>query len=125
MYSQLPLSMKAGRYAGVFLAVGGCNANVPLVISWAQTAIRAQSKRAVYAAVLVAWGGIGGIFASVTFIQKEAKDGYPTGVFFTIAMNAYAVCAAFGMSMFFRYRNKQAERGEIILENADDFRYHP
>lgn len=124
MYSQLPLSQKAARYAGVFLAAGGCNGNVPLVISWAQTSIRAQSKRAVTAAVIIAWGGIGGILAGVVFIQKEAKRGYPTGVFFTVGMNAFTIVAAFCLSMWFRYQNKRANRGEVVLEEAEDFRYH-
>lgn len=125
MYSQLPLSQKAARYAGVFLAVGGCNGNVPLLISWAQTSIRAQSKRAVTAAVIVAWGGIGGILSGVVFIQKEAKLGYPTGIWFTVGMNSFTICAALCLSFWFRYQNRRADRGEVVLENAEDFRYHP
>ncbi|BEJ11525.1 hypothetical protein CspHIS471_0109470 [Cutaneotrichosporon sp. HIS471] len=123
IYSQLPMSQKGLRYFGVFLAVGGCNANVPLVVSWSQTAIRSQSKRAVTAAVVVAFGGLGGIFASVMFMQKEAKRGYPTGVFFTIGVNAGTVVLAFLLSVFYRYQNRRADRGEVVLEGADDFRY--
>ncbi|KLT43192.1 MFS general substrate transporter [Cutaneotrichosporon oleaginosum] len=125
MYSQLPMPQKAARYVGVFFAVGGCNANIPLLLAWAQTSIRAQSKRAVFAAMIVAWGGVGGILAGVVFIQKEAKRGYPTGVFFTIGMNAFTVVAAMGLAAFYRYKNKKAERGEVVLEGSEDFRYQP
>lgn len=45
LYSQLPETNRAGRYIGTFLAVGGCNSNVGLILSWAQTSIRRQSKR--------------------------------------------------------------------------------
>jgi len=69
MYSQLDKTHKAARYAGIFLAIGGCNSNVPLIISWAQTSIRSQSKRGFTSALIVAWGGIGGILASVAFQQ--------------------------------------------------------
>ncbi|TXT05348.1 uncharacterized protein COLE_06668 [Cutaneotrichosporon oleaginosum] len=123
MYSQLPLSQKAARYAGVFIALGGCNSNVPLILSWAQTSIRSQSKRGFTSALIVAWGGIGGIIASVAFIQKEAKDGYPTGVFLTIGMNAAVVACAVGLNLFYNWQNKRAARGEVILEGEPEFRY--
>lgn len=45
LYSHLPESYKAGRYVGTFLAVGGCNANVGIILSWSQCSIRQQSKR--------------------------------------------------------------------------------
>jgi len=122
MYSQLPLSQKAARYAGIFLAVGGANANVPLVMSWAQTSVRGQGKRAVSAAIIVAWGGVGGILAGVVFMQKEALK-YPTGVFFTIGVNAFTAVASVALSFWFRYQNSRANRGAVILEGDPTFRY--
>lgn len=79
MYSQLPASKMAARYAGVFIAVGGSNANIPLTISWAQSSIRRQSKRGYTSALVVAFGGISGIIAGVSFKEKEATIGYPYG----------------------------------------------
>jgi hypothetical protein len=123
MYSQLPLSQKAARYAGIFLAVGSSNASVPLITSWAQCSIRRQSKRAFYSAVIVAFGGIGGILASVTFMQKEAKKGYPTGVWFTISMQAFTCVGSALLHFYYRRQNKRADRGEIVIEDAENFRY--
>lgn len=123
MYSQLPMHQKAARYAGVFFAVGGANSNVPLVMAWAQTSIRSQSKRGFYAAVIVAFGGLGGIFASITFMQKEYLKGYPTGIFFTIGCNAAVVLGAAALSAYFRRQNRRADRGEVVLEDSDLFRY--
>jgi hypothetical protein len=40
-------------------------------------------------------------------------------------MNAFTVCAAMSMSAFYRYRNKKAERHEVVLEGSEDFRYQP
>jgi nitrate/nitrite transporter NarK len=123
MYSQLPATQKAARYAGVFLALGGCNSNVPLVISWAQTSIRSQSKRGFTSALVVAWGGVGGIISSVAFQQKEAKQGYPTGVFLTIAMNAVVIVLCGVLNRWYAHQNKKADRGEVILEDDVHFRY--
>lgn len=125
MYSQLPMSQKAARYVGIFFAVGGCNANIPNLLAWAQTAIRAQSKRAVFAAVIVAWGGVGGTLAGGVFIQKEYTKGYPTGVWFTVGINAFTIVASISLSAFYRYKNKQAERHQAVLEGSEDFRYQP
>jgi len=71
MFSQIPASNKAARFVGVFIAVGGAQANTPLVISWQHTAIRAQSKRAYCSALIVAAGGAGGILGSTAFVEKE------------------------------------------------------
>lgn len=62
----------AARYIGTFLAVGGANGNVGLILSWAQCSIRQQSKRGFTSAIIVAMGGIGGILASTLFMDSEA-----------------------------------------------------
>jgi len=123
MYSQLPLKQKAARYVGIFFAVGGGNSNVPLIISWQATAIRSQSKRAFCSALTVAFGGVGGILGSALFMEKEKKKGYPTGIFVTLGLNAATVVAAGCLSLYYRYQNRKADRGEIVIEDHDDFRY--
>lgn len=123
MFSQLSKNQLAARYAGVFLATGGCQASIPLITSWSQTCIRSQSKRAVMSATVVAWGGIGGILASVTFMQKEALKGYPTGIWLTVGLSAFAAVGAFCMWCWFMYQNKRADRGETVIEHDPDFRY--
>lgn len=125
MYSQIDKSQKAARFAGMFLAVGGANSNPPLVISWQQTAVRAHSKRAYCAALTVAFGGLGGIFGSALFMEKEAKQGYPTGIYFTLGVNAATTMVALILSFWMRKQNRRADRGEIVLEGHDDFRYQP
>lgn len=125
MYSQLGAGHTAARYAGVFLAVGGCNANIPLAISWAQTSIRRQSKRGYTSAVVVAFGGVSGIIAGVSFIEKEAAHGYPTGIRVTLAMCAAATICCFGLWVHFKRENRKADREGKILEGHVDFRYQP
>lgn len=123
MYSQLPASQRAARYAGTFLAVGGGNSNVPLILSWSQTAIRAQTKRAFTSAVVVAFGGVGGIVASIAFQEKEALKGYPTGVKITLAFNSFVVVGAGLLHVWMRRQNKRANRGDVVIEESEEFRY--
>lgn len=123
LYSQLPVSQKGARYFGTFLAVGGCNGNVGLILSWCQCSIRTQSKRGFSSALIVAWGGVGGILASTIFMDSEASKGYPTGVWFTIAINIVQAISVIGLRLFYQWRNKQADEGKVVIENDPDFRY--
>lgn len=125
MFSKLSMAQKAARYTGVFLAVGGANANVGLIISWSQTSIRQQSKRAVSSGLIILWGGIGGILAAVTMLQSEAAIGYPTGINFCLGMNAFVLAGAFALSFYYRMRNRKADRGSAVLEGDVNFRYQP
>lgn len=125
MFSQLPKQQKAARYVGVFFAAAGCNSNVPLVTSWAQTGIRQQSRRAFTSAFIIAWGGIGGILAGVAFKSSEAKKvpQFPTGIYLTMAMAAATFLFALGLIIYFKYQNRRADRGEVVLEGDPAFRY--
>lgn len=123
MYSQLSLEQKAARYAGIFLAIGGCNSNVPLILAWAQSNIRRQSKRGFASALIVAWGGIGGILSGVAFMEREAKKGYPTGVFLTFGLNAAVIVLALALMVYFKWQNRRADRGLVVLEGSPNFRY--
>lgn len=73
--------------------------------------------------MIVAFGGVGGILASVTFQQKEAKKGYPTGVFFTMACQATTALLATGLHFYYKIQNRRADRGLIVIENFEGFRY--
>ncbi|GMK57426.1 hypothetical protein CspeluHIS016_0402600 [Cutaneotrichosporon spelunceum] len=123
MYSQLRKDQKAARYAGIFLAIGGCNSNVPLIVAWAQSSIRRQSKRGFGSALIIAWGGIGGILSGVVFMEREYKLGYPTGVFLTLALNASVIVFSLSLMLYFKYQNRRADRGEVVIEGSPAFRY--
>lgn len=94
-----------------------------LIVAWAQSNIRAQSKRGYASALIVAWGGIGGILAGVVFMDSERLTGYPTGVYFTIGMNSVVIFFCVAMKLIFRYQNRRADRGEVVLEGSPEFRY--
>lgn len=123
MFSQLGNDQKVARYAGVFLAFGGATCNVPLIIAWAQTSIREQSKRGFNSAILIAFGGVGGILAGVLFMESEAKTGYPTGIYSTIGFNAFTVVMAAVFKVWMTIQNRRADRGDVVLEGHPEFRY--
>lgn len=74
----------ATRYAGVFFAVAGCNANIPATMAYQANNVRGQWTRALSSATLVGFGGVGGIVSSVAFRSQDAP-GYRPGIWTTIA----------------------------------------
>jgi len=67
------------RYFGIFLGVSGCNGNLPTIIAFQSNNVRSDSRRSVGSCVQFAFAAIGGVYASCTFMQKEAPT-YRTGV---------------------------------------------
>lgn len=123
LFWQLGQNQKGARLFGVFLAFGGTTALIPQVVSWSQTSVRLQSKRAFSSALVVAFGGVGGVIAGVAFMEKEAKRGYPTGMTVSISLQSSNVVVILGLMAWFKYQNRRADRGEVVLEEAAGFRY--
>jgi hypothetical protein len=57
------------RYFGTFLTIAGTQNNVPAVITYSQNNILRSSKRAVTSALVIGFGGIGGIIASSEYLS--------------------------------------------------------
>lgn len=55
------------RYFGCFLTIAGAQSNVPAVLTYSQNNIRMSTKRSVTSALVIGFGGIGGIIASSEF----------------------------------------------------------
>lgn len=123
IFWKLGMNQKGARLFGVFLGFGGITAMIPMIVSWSQTSVRLQSKRAFSSAVVVAFGGVGGIVASVAFMEKEATQGYPTGMTVALSFQASNLLVISGLMLWFRHQNKRADRGEVVLEEAPGFRY--
>lgn len=110
------------RYAGIFLGLAGCNSNLSTVIAWQANNVRGQSTRAVASALQVGFGAIGGIYASVTFIQKEAPN-YPTGLWAAAATQIFLIVSAAFLWAYYFFANKKADRMHIAVEGLERFRY--
>ncbi|KAL3264984.1 hypothetical protein ABHI18_000261 [Aspergillus niger] len=112
----------AARYVGVFLVVAGANSNIPAVMAYQANNIRGQWTRAFCSATLIGVGAIGGIVSSLVFQSKDAPE-YRPGIWTTIACNLVTMITVAALSVWFRYANKQADRGERVIEGSSDFRY--
>ncbi|OAT12085.1 phthalate transporter [Blastomyces gilchristii SLH14081] len=110
------------RYFGVFIGVAGANANVPLVMAYQANNIRGQWKRAFCSATLTGFGGIGGIAGSLVF-RTQDKPSYTPGIIATMAACACVAITICLMTVYFKWQNAKADRGEKILVDDPDFRY--
>ncbi|KAI2163182.1 hypothetical protein LOY92_000971 [Ophidiomyces ophidiicola] len=110
------------RYFGCFLGLAGANASLPAVLAWQANNIRGQSTRAVASGLQVAFGAVGGIYASLTFMEKEAPR-YFSGLWAGIACQLFMIAASVGMTAYHYVQNRKAARGEILIEGLEGFRY--
>ena len=110
------------RYGGIFLGIAGCNGNLPSLLAWQANNIRGQSTRAVASALQVAFGAIGGIYASTTFMQKEAPT-YTSGLWAAVAAQLFTIVGVVGMVIYYKVQNRKADRLHVAVEGSERFRY--
>ncbi|KAL4867619.1 hypothetical protein BDV12DRAFT_171025 [Aspergillus spectabilis] len=115
-------SSNAAQYIGVFFTVAGSNSNIPAVMAYQANNVRGQWTRALSSATLVGFGGIGGIAGSLVF-REEDKPHYRPGIWCAIACNLLLMAIVVVQSVWFRRANRQADRGERVIEGAPGFRY--
>jgi MFS family permease len=110
------------RYAGLFLANAGACGCVPGVLAYAANNVVSQSKRAVSTAIIVAFGGIGGIFGSTVYRERDSPS-YRPGLWATIACQILTITLCCILTVVYRRRNKEAREKGVILEGQEGFRY--
>ncbi|KAL4932358.1 putative phthalate transporter [Aspergillus undulatus] len=115
-------SNNAVQYVGVFFTVAGSNSNIPAVMAYQANNVRGQWTRALSSATLVGFGGIGGIAGSLVFREQD-KPQYRPGIWCAIACNLLLMLIVVVQSVWFRFANRQAERGLRVIEGSPGFRY--
>lgn len=55
-------------------------------------------------------------------MQKEAPT-YRTGLWAVTGAQLYLIVSTLGMVLHYWRQNKKADRGEVVLEGMDNFRY--
>ncbi|KAL8813286.1 MAG: hypothetical protein Q9223_007077, partial [Gallowayella weberi] len=108
------------RYFGVFLVTAGSNANIPTSLAYQANNVRGQWKRALCSAMFVASGGIGGISGGTIF-RAQDKPRYVPGISAAIACNVLVIVCVMGLSGYYMYANRLAEKGKKILEGSKTF----
>ncbi|KAJ9603253.1 hypothetical protein H2200_012031 [Cladophialophora chaetospira] len=109
------------RYFGLFLAVYGCQSNIPATLAYGQS----QTADGVVAATMISVGAAGGITGSTIFRSEDAPQ-YLPGIWSTIAMLILHCIMTFGLSMYLKRQNRLADEGNRpALEGVEGFRYAP
>ncbi|KAF8161231.1 major facilitator superfamily domain-containing protein [Crassisporium funariophilum] len=111
------------RYFGLFLVNAGASGCIPGVLAYSANNITSHTKRAVSTAVIIAAGGIGGIFATTIYRQKDFPR-YLPGIWATLACQfTMLLCLCFTTYVFTK-RNKAYREGKCgPLEGQPGF-YH-
>ncbi|KAK0488324.1 major facilitator superfamily domain-containing protein [Armillaria luteobubalina] len=101
------------RYTGIFVSGAGCAASTPGILAYASNNITSHSKRAVTTAVIVSFGGIGGIVATTIYRQQDFPR-YIPGIITTIALQILLLVMLGVMTVHFWYENKKVKsKGDI------------
>ncbi|KAK7179385.1 major facilitator superfamily transporter [Paraphaeosphaeria sporulosa] len=109
------------RYAGVFLGVAGANSNVPSILSYMHNNIVGQMKRSVASALLIGGGACGGIAAANIFRQQDAPA-YVPAMATVIATQVLSILHVLKNFVVYSRANRQADKGERVLEGQVGFR---
>lgn len=122
LFAFLPTGNVAGRYIGLFLACAAVNSNVALVSTASQSAIRKQTKRAFTSALVVGFGGLGGVISGLIFREKDAPR-YEFGMIWVLAFQALIIVITSVIALWFIRCNRLANQGKKVLEGHPNFRY--
>ncbi|KAJ7227937.1 major facilitator superfamily domain-containing protein [Mycena rebaudengoi] len=110
------------RYFGAFLAIGGCQSNVPALLAYQANNILTYSKRAVTSAVVIGFGGIGGIFATAVYREKDTPK-YINGLGATIGCQGLILLLLVLLTVDFKKMNKRVDEGTAVIEGKPGFKY--
>ncbi len=110
------------QLAGAFLGVWGANANIPFVLNFSQNNVAGQSKKSFASVIVIMFGGIGGIFASLAFNEKDAPL-YRKGLYATLACQAFNVLCGIGFTVYFYAANKKIRAGRKVVDDRPGFTY--
>jgi len=112
------------RYFGLFLVNAGALGCIPAILAYAANNITSQSKRSVSSAIIIAWGGVGGIFATTVFREADNPT-YIPGIWATLGCQFLMLVLLAITTLRHMYWNKRAREGTLKepLEGQPGFLY--
>ncbi|KEP54687.1 high-affinity nicotinic acid transporter [Rhizoctonia solani 123E] len=99
----------AVQYTAVFVASAGAFPNVAMCMSWCGNNFGGAMKRSVAIAMIVAFGNLGGLIASYTYISKNSPR-YYSGHGTLIGVLALGAVVSLIVHIFCRRENKRRDR---------------
>jgi len=110
------------RYVGISLAAAGSAACVPGILAYSANNIISHSKRAVSISLIIAFGGLGGIFATTVFRQQDFPK-YIPGLWASVGCQILMLVLLAIMTTHYTRKNRLAGSGSLVLENLPGFLY--
>ena len=110
------------RYTGIFFATMGSTCNAIAILVLTQNNSIGSARRNLSSAIIIGFGGTGGIIGSTIF---RAQDGpaYVPGIYTTIAMTAFNIAGTILLGLYYVMLNRRADRNNETIGNAVGFRY--
>ncbi|KAG7444544.1 MFS general substrate transporter [Guyanagaster necrorhizus] len=113
---------QAARYIGIFLFSAGSSGCMSAVISYNANNIVGQTKRSVCSALIISFGGIGGILGTTVFRQQDYPR-YIPGTWATVGAQILTLTLLTLTTATYAHRNKQSATRGDVLEGQPGFRY--
>ncbi|EKM81127.1 hypothetical protein AGABI1DRAFT_56500 [Agaricus bisporus var. burnettii JB137-S8] len=110
------------RYVGIFLTNGGSAGCIPGLLAYSANNTISHSKRAVSTAMVISFGGVGGIFATTVFRQSDFPR-YIPGIYASIGCQLLLLACLTGTTIYFRLENLKVRQGCRIVGQGADFVY--
>ncbi|THV03968.1 MFS general substrate transporter [Dendrothele bispora CBS 962.96] len=117
-------SQNGVRYFGIFLSYMGASGVIPGALAYSANNVVSHSKRSVSTALLIAWGGIGGILGTTVFRQQDFPR-YINGIWATLGAQFLTLVLLVATTTTLRRRNRRFKEGKITepLEGQPGFFY--
>lgn len=110
------------RYGGIFLATAGSSGSIPGILAYSGNNIVSQSKRVVTTAVTTAFGGVGGVIATVVFRQQDYPK-YIPGMWATILSQVLILVILAVLTLHFWRENKRHMESGRLIQGQPKFMY--
>jgi MFS family permease len=110
------------RYIGICLATAGSSGSIPGILAYSGNNVVSQSKRIVTTAVTTAFGGVGGVLATVVFRQQDYPR-YLPGMWFTILSQVFMLVLLGVLTIYFWKENKRCREGKTEIQGQPGFLY--
>jgi len=97
------------EYGALFLITSGTYAAMPIIVCWFTMNLGGHHRRSVGSAWQIAFGNIGGIIATYSFLSKDAKSFYHRGYSIClgfICLSAFS-CVLYLIACVWQNRNKE------------------
>jgi predicted MFS family arabinose efflux permease len=107
------------RYGALFLAATGAFSSMPVLLGWFNTNLAGHKRRAVGSAFQVAFGNIGAIIASYSFVAEDAPK-YEKGFIIALTFTCLSIASSTAYFLGCWWENRQRDKkGEGRREDAD------